>query len=182
VISAFIKKENMVNLGAGIFLFVMTLGLASMLNLNPVRLSMFENLISSNSSYGSGFGMGSRADNWAVYYKDIIDKPIFGNGFKTLSGQNETKQGVHNTFLMILGEAGIVPFLIFIFITINLLVNSLNRLRSSPKYFYLSIVLVSIFFVSHVFFNNYIILFTLLWLYDRLNNYKEEKILNSTQS
>ena len=176
LVSAIIKKENMVNLGAGIFLFVMTLGLASILNLNPVRLSMFENLISNSSGFGSEFEMGSRTDNWSVYYENIIDKPIFGNGFKALSGQNEVKQGVHNTFLLVLGEAGIIPFLIFIYITLKLLIISFSRLKTSPEFFYLSIVLVSIFFVSHVYFTNYLLLFTSLWLYDRINNYKEETI------
>ena len=55
----------------------------------------------------------TRDATWAYYYNSILNAPILGNGFHSFLGINN-QMGVHNTFLLILGESGIIPFLLFV--------------------------------------------------------------------
>lgn len=178
IISAIQNKENFINLGFGFLMLVVLLSITAFLDLNTVRLTMIENIVSGNiSSPSSGISTGSRFESWAIYYDDILENPIFGNGFKALSGIDEVKQGVHNSYLMILGEAGIFPFLIFVGIYLKLFFKSFKKITTNPEYLYLSIVLLVLFLVFHNYFTNYVLLFVSFWVYINLNKPTDEKII-----
>ena len=70
-------------------------------------------------------------------WSQIIESPLFGHGlwqFHHLEGAPRCRRGVlcgaHNSYLMLWGEAGILPFLLFVFFTGLLLWKSLMMPRS----------------------------------------------------
>lgn len=166
LISVISNKRNSINFGLGLGAMIFVISLASFLQLNTVRLSAFESILNDNPSSGiSTIQEGGRLETWSVYYDMILDKPIFGNGYELLSGFDETQQGVHNSFLKILGEAGIFPFLLFVGIYFYMFKKSLSTYKTKAHHLMLSITLIGILMIMHNYFDNNLILFTSLWLY-----------------
>jgi O-antigen ligase len=60
----------------------------------------------------------SRQYQWSKFYDGILNSPIIGNGYssfgQSLDGRGDA--GVHNSFLLILGESGLLPFLLIIMV------------------------------------------------------------------
>ena len=58
---------------------------------------------------------------WRLGFEKAMEAPVFGHGFMALGhldgapiGNNDRPLGVHNVYLVLLGEAGIVPLLLFV--------------------------------------------------------------------
>ena len=58
---------------------------------------------------------------WRLGFEKAMEAPVFGHGFMALDhldgapiGNNDRPLGVHNVYLILLGEAGIVPLLLFV--------------------------------------------------------------------
>lgn len=119
----------------------------------------------------------SRQDQWAKFYDLIVDSPIVGNGFETFSSSSvvdKNSQGVHNSFLLIFGEAGFLPFLLIISVFFFLF-KECYYLRKENLTLLLSIVVIFIqFLVSHNFFSSGLMIFILLNIIYLLN-YKKSK-------
>lgn len=180
--SIFANRKNVLNFGVGALVIVTVLSIASYLQLNTVRFEAFESLISNKSSNSITViqDEGYRLDTWSVYYNMILDYPFFGNGFKTLSGFYTYKAGVHNTFLMILGESGIFTFILFCFIYFNMLLYSFFNFKHNPWLFMLSFTIIGIMLTVHNYFENYLIVFSSIWLLTKINeNKKSEELINS---
>lgn len=107
---------------------------------------------------GDGLNEGttsSRSLLWGFGYEMFLNEPFFGNGLGSLHHMdyiiNEfgEPQGVHNLYLMLLGESGIVPFLLVISPLVFTFVVSLFKsiLFNNVSYF-LSFTLLFIFFVD----------------------------------
>ena len=122
--------RNIFEIGVAIFLFSVFLTLGDKLNFNVKRADAFSSLLEGKVS--EDLEKDSRTEAWASYYDNILGNPL-GNGYLSLSGKTHgvgdgaiSIQGVHNTFLMILGEAGIFVFLIFSFVYGDILLKSLK--------------------------------------------------------
>ncbi|MDG5491653.1 O-antigen ligase [Psychroserpens sp. SPM9] len=169
LLSILADKRNSLTFGLGAVAIVVVFSLASFLKFNSVRFSAFEGLLTDQSESSiSTIKDGSRLDTWSVYYDEITTNPIFGNGFQMLSGLNHDKQGVHNTFLMVLGESGIFPFLLIIGIYLFMLKRSYGQFTSKPHLLMLTISMVGILMIMHNYFDNNLILFTSIWIFVRL--------------
>ncbi|MGS0527575.1 O-antigen ligase family protein [Zobellia nedashkovskayae] len=55
----------------------------------------------------------SRTATWAMYYDLIMEKPFLGHGFLKFQKHTATLPGIHNTYLLIIGEARNFCFLNF---------------------------------------------------------------------
>ena len=165
--SIVVNKKNAINFGIGMLVILTVFSVASFLQLNTVRFSAFQSLLNnqSGSSISAVQEEGYRLDTWSVYYDMILDNPYFGNGFKTLSGFYSFEAGVHNTFLMILGEAGIFTFLIFVFIYLFMLKKSTAYFKTESHLFMLAFTLIGIMMTIHNYFENFLIMFTSMWLF-----------------
>ena len=108
----------------------------------------------------------SRADQWAKFYDRIIDSPFIGNGYSSFSKSfiDEKGQGVHNTFLLIFGESGFLPFLLFLALFIWLLNRTFTSIRHNIESFLLLLVLILTWLVSHSFFSSGIQIFILIFI------------------
>tara|TARA_B110000902_G_C14212579_1_gene551913 strand:- start:173 stop:1306 length:1134 start_codon:yes stop_codon:yes gene_type:complete len=106
----------------------------------------------------------SRQDQWSKFFDLIIESPIIGNGFQTFSTSltDKNMQGVHNSFLLIIGESGFLPFLLIIMVFFFLFKKSYNLRKKNLTLLLLMFVLFIQFLVSHNFFDTGLMLFIFL--------------------
>ncbi|MBT8253412.1 MAG: O-antigen ligase family protein [Bacteroidia bacterium] len=185
IISIAANKKNFTNFGIGIGVIVLVLSLTSYLQLNTVRLKAIENLFNpdqTSSALVIQQREGTRTETWSRYYDTILNSPIIGNGFHELRGSGLSKQGVHNTYLMVLGESGIFPFLLIIGIYIYMLIKSLKYFKEEVHLFLLSLSLMAILMTIHTYFDNYVILLISMWLFLNLTMLKSEDVIEQSES
>lgn len=97
----------------------------------------------------------SRNDTWALYYDKVYEKPFFGHGYKSFQKVTSRAPGAHNTYLMIIGESGIIPFLLFIGTFMYLLRYCIRYFKEEPYLLYTLFVVLLNLMASHTFFANY---------------------------
>ena len=121
----------------------------------------------------------SRTDQWAIFYDNILKSPIIGNGYSSFSNSliDGTGQGVHNIFLMILGESGFLPFLLFLSLLIRLLYRTFTNRGYNIDIFFLTLVLFLTFLVSHNFFSSGIQIFMMVLIIYRITQKKYIKTI-----
>ena len=120
----------------------------------------------------------SRTQTWSLYYDLIVDKPFLGNGYTTLQKTSKNLPGVHNTYLMIIGESGILTFFIFLGIYIYMFRYCLIYFKQEPYLMYLLLVVLLNLMVSHTFFTNYQSITLSIFIYLKIRNFNETKELN----
>ncbi|MDF0717422.1 O-antigen ligase family protein [Muricauda sp. 334s03] len=97
----------------------------------------------------------TRGQTWAYYYDLVLEKPFFGHGFMAFQRFTRTLPGAHNSYIMVFGEGGIIPFLIFIGIYIFLLSKSITYFKKEPSLIYVTVVILLNLMASHTYFFNY---------------------------
>ncbi|MGC6428955.1 MAG: O-antigen ligase family protein [Flavobacteriales bacterium] len=150
------------------YAFVVFFGLIALyqnmdrLNLDKNRLDLFYNIITFNSTDGY-VEIESREETWAKSIQSIKNKPIIGNGFEYFKkGKYRTdNEGVHNSYLLVIGEAGILPCLFLVWISIWLLYKSVKMAKYNLTPLLLTIAFLLLLIVSHNLFDNYIFIFAL---------------------
>lgn len=116
-----------------------------------------------------------------------------GNGYHSFSGETfgpeynsyTVKNGVHNTFLMVIGEAGFFVFLYFLWIYWSFLINGIKMFNDNPIIFLISFSLILYMLTNHNYFENNLVLFISMWLYVQIDEVKkvyESKNLNAHQN
>tara|TARA_B110000211_G_scaffold104151_1_gene121250 strand:- start:6651 stop:7784 length:1134 start_codon:yes stop_codon:yes gene_type:complete len=139
--------------------------LSEKVNLNTDRFSFLTSLLS-GSLDTEILNKNNRIDQWAKFYELIIDSPIFGNGYRSflISLADINGQGVHNIFLLIFGESGFLPFLLFLALIIRLFYRTFTNIGHNIVIFFLTLLLFTTFLVSHNFFSSgiQIFIFTLI--------------------
>ncbi|WP_158306092.1 O-antigen ligase family protein [Maribacter sp. HTCC2170] len=114
----------------------------------------------------------SRTATWAQYYPLISEKPLLGHGFGSFQTKENNLPGAHNGFLLVIGEAGIIPFFLFLGVYIYLLVCSLKIFKQYPEILYMCLVLILALMASHTYFTSYFIVFMSMYLYIKLRHYR----------
>ncbi len=161
-------RKNSQGLVIGFGALLLLVSLATIIQLNTARFSIIENLFEKRIQT-TAFTEDSRTTQWSSYLNDIYKNPIFGNGYKSFMG-SENRQGVHNTYLMIIGESGIIPFLILIIIYLRMFMKSMIYFRSQLHLFLLAICLLGILMVIHNYFANDFLIFISIWLFVKLGD------------
>jgi hypothetical protein len=151
IVSLSISYKNSYKILAGVILFSLFLSFGEKFDFNTKRLEAFSTILDGKIS--DEMGEDSRTTTWALYYDKILDKPFFGNGYLSFSGKtygnvynSYSIQGVHNTFLMIIGEAGILVFLYFMWIYGSFIVKGIRIFRGKPLIFLVSFSLLMYMF------------------------------------
>lgn len=155
IIAIYHNRKNVIAPAIGALVLVVLFAVSSFLTLNTARFSALKSIFSDEQIQSETIQKDSRTGTWALYTDIIFDKPFWGNGYEYMQKKLPGLPGVHNTFLMVLGEAGIIPFLLIVGIYIFLLIRSYSLFRSNPEYFYLSCVLTISLMVGHTYFSNY---------------------------
>ncbi len=153
---------------------------SSILKLDGNRFNFLDNLLTEGVINNNVLNHDTRQDQWAKYYGFIFDAPFLGNGynsFKTGRLVNE-EQGVHNSFLMLIGEAGFIPFILCIILFIFLLIKSFKIIKKDILPFLLTSIILIQFLVSHNFFDSGIVIFSLVFLIFTLYQFNNNENYN----
>ncbi|WP_282123442.1 O-antigen ligase family protein [Algibacter mikhailovii] len=115
----------------------------SQLNLTEAQTNKVNNLINVltlNTNEVNNSGRGELMENFMI---NIYNSPVIGNGIDF-----SVVKRAHNTYLVVLGDAGILTFIFFIFVLVTYVVKSL-KLKNRMRIFCFSIILtLCIFMIS----------------------------------
>lgn len=167
IIAVYRDRRNMIAPIIGVLAFTLLFIFADELTLDKKRFSAFENIIEQKDRRSSVQTLeeGSRDETWAKYYDLIYENPWVGHGFMSFQKKVGHLPGVHNTYFMIIGESGIIPFLFHIGIYIFMLIGSIKLFKVKPEYFSLTIALILFMLTSHTYFVNFYLLLISLYVY-----------------
>ncbi|WP_276166277.1 O-antigen ligase family protein [Zobellia alginiliquefaciens] len=152
LIAIYKSRKNLMAplIGVGVLLVVFTMTDTKIFASN--RFSALESFFGDGPVETETLKEDSRTDTWAMYYDMITDKPLFGHGFMKLQKHTSELPGVHNTYLLVIGEGGIVPFLILIGIYFYLLIKSYNHFGSHPELLYIILIVMLSMTTGHTYF------------------------------
>ncbi len=136
---------------------------------NP-RLDQINAILNNEQVKTTEINEDSRTETWSLYYDALFERPFFGNGYNSFQGSSHIAQtGVHNSFLKMWGEAGIIVFVVFFTMYMVMLQQSYNLFDSAPHLFMITIVLILFLTTNHNFFETGYILFISMWIQARIN-------------
>ncbi|WP_187289845.1 O-antigen ligase family protein [Flagellimonas ruestringensis] len=160
-----IKNAKMLLIGFGVLILLVTFN--EFLPVKNERLEQIGALISgSQQNDVQALNEDSRTETWARYYDVLFENPIFGNGYHSFYGYGivPTKWGVHNTYLLIWGESGIIPLLIFLAFLFKLFLRGYHQFQEKPHGLLMLSGLALFFMTNHNFMTNEYAIFILLWI------------------
>jgi O-antigen ligase len=163
-----IKNIRILAVGAALFVALITFG--ELFKLNMIRLKQFSSILNNEEGAVTAANDDSRSDTWAQYYDNILEKPLLGNGYGALSGYGIYPTGAHNSFIMVLGEGGIIPFIVFTGIYLYILYCGIKLFDYSPHIIMQGIAIFLFLLTFHNYWDNLYIVLITLWIY------KETKI------
>lgn len=179
IVAAIMSKKNLIApvIGAAVLAFILISGA---IKLHASRLEALQSIFSSEEVKTETLNDDSRADTWALFTDAIANKPFLGNGYRNLQGRGlGLDVGVHNLYLLVLGEAGIIAFAFLMWIILFLLIKSIKFYRTHFYYIFLAITIATSFLVGHTYFEKYSTIFISIFLYLRLLNLDKKKELSS---
>lgn len=163
LISLKISLKNIRILGIGILIFSALIFIDEAIGLNNPRFEQLKSFTNNKDVSTEELSDDSRMATWAEFYDKIFESPIFGSGYGTFSAKTGLL-GVHNTYLMIIGEAGIIPFILFIGYFGYLLYWSIYFFKKTPFLIMQTIALAVYSLTDHNFFVNYFMTFIAMWI------------------
>lgn len=164
VMYSFINKKKLKYVFLGILTIPFVLKIVtSYIKLESNRLNFIINFFDSDKRSLEVLNRDSRLDTWKQYYDLILESPFIGNGYGAMQGgMYKLNQGAHNTFLLIVGEAGILPFIIFSSLILYFIITSYKN--RNFKILTLSLVLLIQLMASHNYFTSATMIFLTVFL------------------
>ncbi len=175
LISTFQNRKNVSIFVAGFLAIFLLLSISSTLSLNTDRLNLLDSAFG-EGKINSSVNNDSRTETWSNYYDLIFDSPIVGNGYESFKSDNIYEVGVHNNYLRVIGESGIIPFLIFVGIYLYMLFKSFKTFKTKPYECLLAIGLVIVGLTNHNFDTIHHVTFVSIWLYLRVIENENEEV------
>jgi len=87
-----------------------------------------------------------RSTLFSIGFTLIAEHPILGNGLSSFHAYNIPVNGkhigVHNTFLLILGESGVIPFILYTVLIIIMIIKSWRIKNLAISFLFMSIMIV----------------------------------------
>lgn len=171
IVSVYVDRRNLKGLGIGGAVLILLFSISSFLELNTERFAALESLFSSNQPVRT-IKSETRLETWSRHTPIIWENPIFGNGYGTLSSKRHGSGGIHNTYLMVWGEAGIIPFMVLVSLHTFLLIKSLKTFKEYPEYFFLALTIAMAMLASHGYFASFFMVSISMYVYIHLNHTK----------
>jgi len=182
LISIRISIKNIRIFGIAFLIFSALIAIDQAVGLNNPRFEQLKNIVTSENNVSSEeISEDSRTETWARFYDQIIEAPLFGNGYGTFTAKSGTPLGVHNTYLVLLGEAGLFPFLMFLGYIGYLFYWSFQFFKKAPHLIMQTISLSVFLLANHNFFNFYYIAFAAFWIQYQLTELKEQESTETKQ-
>lgn len=149
---------------------------ADVLQLNTIRLKQFESFFDGKNNSTQELQEDSRTKTWSKYYDSISTNLFIGNGYGSFQGGafGIHRVGVHNSFLLVLGEAGILPFILLVSLLIYLLIWSWKLFNYAPHLTMMTIGLFAVLMADHGFFYYYYFPLITMWIQNQINIFKKK--------
>ncbi|WP_179354448.1 O-antigen ligase family protein [Winogradskyella vidalii] len=173
IISLKISIKNIRIFGIGFLIIGTLFFIGDTIGLNNPRFEQLKSILNNESVSVQEVNSDSRTETWALFYDQILESPLLGNGFGTFSGKGDAGLGVHNSYLRVIGEAGILPFLIFISYFIHLLAWSTIHFKKAPNLIMQIIALVLFLMANHNFFGFFYLTFAAMWIQYQIYIFKD---------
>lgn len=169
VMYSFINKKKLKYVFLGILTIPFVLKIVtSYIKLESNRLNFIINFFDSDKRTLEVLNRDSRLDTWKQYYDLILESPLIGNGYGSMQGgMYKLNQGTHNTFLLIIGEAGVLPFVLFSILIFYFIIKSYKI--KNFKLLTLSLVLLIQLIASHNYFTSATMIFLTIFLIHEIN-------------
>lgn len=174
LLSLKLSLKNLKIFFIGAIVVVLLISFSAALQLNTVRLNQLKALVTNEKVSTQELNEDSRLDTWARFYNFIYDKPLFGNGFGSFQGGGLGRIGPHNTFLLLIGEAGIIPFLIFFGLQFYILYYGYLKFMEKPYLLMMGIGQFLFLLTNHNFFTAYYLILIVMWIYGNIKMTKNE--------
>tara|TARA_R110002051_G_scaffold325852_2_gene432214 strand:- start:2162 stop:3208 length:1047 start_codon:yes stop_codon:yes gene_type:complete len=169
LIAIYRSKKNMLAPIIGIIALILIFTFADELTLDKQRFTAFQSFLERGDNRSAQtLQEGSRDETWAQYYDLIMENPWTGHGFMSFQKLENNKPGAHNTYLMIIGESGILPFLLHLGIYTMLFIGSLRKFKTQPEYVNITIGLILFMLTSHTYFVNFYLILISMYVYVNL--------------
>ncbi|MBC6997984.1 O-antigen ligase family protein [Cytophaga sp. FL35] len=169
LISIKISIKNTNKLIFGIVILFTLMAYNSFLPVKNDRLTQLTGLLSGDTTAAQDLNEGSRFETWQKFYGFVMEKPILGHGFNSFDGGGLGGfLGAHNTYLKLLGEAGIIPFIMLLIFFFFLIRKGMTQFQKKPNILFMSISLAILLMTSHNFFDNGYLLLITLWIYNQI--------------
>jgi O-antigen ligase len=175
IVSIFQNRKNLKILGIGFGTLIFLFSVSELLKLNSDRFSMIDSLVNQGRLVES-VNKNARTETWSLYYDLITDAPIFGHGYQSFMSDMIYEDGVHNNYLRVLGESGLIPFLMFIGIYLYILFKSFKVFYTEGYLFLLTLSLVALHTTTHNFDTLHHITLVSLWLYFKVFEMSKDNI------
>ncbi|PEL82493.1 O-antigen ligase family protein [Bacillus wiedmannii] len=131
------NKKKIIRMTLGII--IIAIGVLVILSLNPYLVERF-------FSIGNDPGSLGRLDLWSKIEEAFANRPLTGYGagnavneLRNLSGINFLEDNVHNYYIQLILDFGIIPFLIYIYISLKVIYYGWKTKFSDPLVIYLTI-------------------------------------------
>ena len=158
-----IKNIRLLAIGIGLFLGLLTYN--SFLPQSNARLEAMSKIFEGKSTNTSNLEQDGRTNTWSYFYPALMTKPIFGNGYGAFGGGGVAGNvGAHNSYLKIMGEAGIFTIFLFFTMFFDLLLKSLRVFLEQPHLLLMTTALCLFLLTNHNFFDASYVLFFTMWL------------------
>jgi len=180
MLSLVISIKNIRVFGVGFLILLLLVVVGEFLKIENPRYLLLKQYVTGTTVSTTQYNVSedSRAETWARFYEHIYQKPFFGNGFGAFQkGGFWVHGGAHNTFLLIFGEAGVIPFLMIVGMYISFFYKSIMNFRAHPNLLMQTFALVLFLMAAHNYFILYYILFISMWIQYNLT----PKKLNNSQ-
>lgn len=174
VISILISIKNIRIFFIGFLILITLFSIDEFVGLNNPRFQQLKAIVGNEQVSSSEISQGSRTETWARFYDYVLQKPIFGNGYGSFQGSGLERLGSHNTYLLVIGEAGIIPFILFIGLFFYFLSSSVKLFKISPNLLMQSIAISIFLMANHNFFNFYYITLQAMWIQYQISTLEEE--------
>ncbi len=176
LIAIFKSKKNLMVPIIGALVLVIVLTFTDKSIFAGDRFAALESFFGDGPVQTKTLKQDSRTATWALYYDLVFEKPFIGHGHMKFQRFENGLPGVHNSFLMVIGESGIIPFIIFVGIYGHLLVMSFKNFKNRPELFYVAIVLSLSLMVGHGYFFNFRNVILAIYLYIELKKNKKKSM------
>jgi len=160
-----VKNAKMLLIGFGVLVLLVTYN--EFLPVKNERLQQISALIDgSRRSNVQTLNEDSRTETWARYYDALFENPIFGNGYRSFLayGVVQSRWGVHNTYLLIWGESGIIPLFFFLGFLTKLFLRGYRQFQEKPHGLLMLSGMALFFMTNHNFMTNEYAIFILMWI------------------
>ena len=180
LISLRISIKNIRIFGIGFLILSTMVIIDKVVGLNNPRFDQLMSIANNEEVSVEEINEDNRADTWAHFYDDILSTPIFGQGYGTFSGKLGSL-GTHNSYLMVIGEAGIIAFLLFVFYILYLFYWSIYYFKDVPYLIMQTITLAMFLLANHNFFVFYFVSFMAMWIQYQIYALKTGKFFEEKQ-